>query len=344
MSTLTIPNPIVAGTPINSSPVNANFAAIATWANGNVDNSNIGALGLYASQIKPLTAAQATFGATATGVGYKFLANDATATPLTVSGVSAQSVDIQQWTPTSGGSVVTAIDKNGGLYFPTAGTLTATYQIVQSTNVLAFNVPTGKFFEFFVNGVAQAGVSTNGFFFSPAAGLPGGATGSFFQAGAANSAVKALDFGNALGAGRFSRMGSLGDTVNTIVGSVFEFAESSAGVLATMDATANLGLGGTLHQTSHRALKQRIQYVDPEEALKVVLDTKIARYDFISEDPHDSGNTRHASFIADETPWQLSGGPGYEHADPQKTASYALAAIAALYAKVVALEGKLPAA
>jgi hypothetical protein len=99
-----------------------------------------------------------------------------------------------------------------------------------------------------------------------------------------------------------------------------------------------MGLLGTLHQMSRRELKQRIEYISPKDALRVVLATKIARYDFTEEDEHESGKTRHASFIADETPWELSGGAGYEHADPQKTASYGLAAIAALHDRIAALE------
>lgn len=55
---------------------------------GLVDNVNVGALGFYPSQLLPTTAAQATFGSTATGVSFKFLANDATANGLIVSSVS----------------------------------------------------------------------------------------------------------------------------------------------------------------------------------------------------------------------------------------------------------------
>ncbi len=40
-TTLTIPNSFTAGTGIQSVPVNQNFTAIANWANGNIDNSNI---------------------------------------------------------------------------------------------------------------------------------------------------------------------------------------------------------------------------------------------------------------------------------------------------------------
>lgn len=97
MSLLTVPNTFTNGTGpaniIDATQMNANFTAVATAVNN-----------IYPSQILPITSGQATFGATATGVGYKFLANDATAVPLTVSGVSGQSADIFDVTLTSGGT------------------------------------------------------------------------------------------------------------------------------------------------------------------------------------------------------------------------------------------------
>jgi hypothetical protein len=44
MSTLSIPNSFVASTTILSAQVNANFSAIAAWANGNIGSDNIGTL------------------------------------------------------------------------------------------------------------------------------------------------------------------------------------------------------------------------------------------------------------------------------------------------------------
>lgn len=174
MSTLTIPNSIVAGTPINSNPVNVNFAAIATWANGNVDNTNIGAGGIFASQIKATVAGQAQFGATATGVGYKFVANDLTAIPLIVSGVSGQNVDLFDVTLTSGGTKALFVDSlgklnSGGIILtatPAGGTGGQVF--IQNdqgaTNGLQFNVPTGSTngFRFTVNGVNLFSIDKNG--------------------------------------------------------------------------------------------------------------------------------------------------------------------------------------
>jgi hypothetical protein len=57
----TIPNVFSTGTVINAAPFNANFSALQTCGN-NIDNSNIGSSGLYASQLIPTTGAQASFG------------------------------------------------------------------------------------------------------------------------------------------------------------------------------------------------------------------------------------------------------------------------------------------
>jgi len=116
VSTLTIPNTFVNGTTINAAPFNSNFGAITTWSTA-IDNTNIGPAGLFPNQLLPTTGAQATFGATAVGVGYKFLANDATATPLTVSGVSGQSADILDVTLTSGGTNAFKIASAGAATF-----------------------------------------------------------------------------------------------------------------------------------------------------------------------------------------------------------------------------------
>ncbi len=113
MSTLVLPYTAVANQVAPSASYNANDAAIVAWST-TIDHSNtVNSTGFYASDIKPLTAAEATFGATATGVGYKFLANDITAVPLTVSGVSGQSADIFDVTLTSGGTKAISVSAAG---------------------------------------------------------------------------------------------------------------------------------------------------------------------------------------------------------------------------------------
>ena len=63
-NTVTIPNTFVNGQFIDANLFNQNFQSIVTFANGNIDATNIGALGLYGSQIKPTSVAEATLGGT----------------------------------------------------------------------------------------------------------------------------------------------------------------------------------------------------------------------------------------------------------------------------------------
>ena len=63
-NTVAIPNTFVNGQFIDANLFNQNFQAIATFANGNVDATNIGAAGIYGSQIIPTNVTQAIFGGT----------------------------------------------------------------------------------------------------------------------------------------------------------------------------------------------------------------------------------------------------------------------------------------
>lgn len=65
---VSLPYSFSPGNLIYSAQVNANFTAVANAVNS-IDNTNIGASGIYASQIIPTTALQAVFGGTQT---YKF--------------------------------------------------------------------------------------------------------------------------------------------------------------------------------------------------------------------------------------------------------------------------------
>jgi hypothetical protein len=62
MSLITIPYTFTPFTTAYSAQVNSNFSTIATAINGNLDNTNIGSAGIYASQIIPTNSTQATFG------------------------------------------------------------------------------------------------------------------------------------------------------------------------------------------------------------------------------------------------------------------------------------------
>jgi hypothetical protein len=85
-TTCTIPYIFTNGTTINAAPFNSNFTALQTCGN-NIDNTNIGSAGIYASQVIPLTAAEATFGG---ALGYTF-------TTTLTSSVAAGSADALAW-------------------------------------------------------------------------------------------------------------------------------------------------------------------------------------------------------------------------------------------------------
>jgi hypothetical protein len=85
-TTCTIPYVFTNGTTINAAPFNSNFTALQTCGN-NIDNTNIGSAGIYASQVIPLTAAEATFGG---ALGYTF-------TTTLTSSVAAGSADALAW-------------------------------------------------------------------------------------------------------------------------------------------------------------------------------------------------------------------------------------------------------
>lgn len=106
MSTLTITNSFSPGATIQSSLMNANFTAISTWANGQIDNGNVGTLGFYASQIIPTNTAQATFGGTSAytlPAGLNFAGTTANAiTSATTGAVTAFNFNNNAGTPTTG--------------------------------------------------------------------------------------------------------------------------------------------------------------------------------------------------------------------------------------------------
>lgn len=81
----------VNGEILTATILNPNLQTIYSWANGGVDNTNIGSAGIFASQLKPTNTAQATFG----GVfGYTFGPGFGTAqVPLTIACAAGISVD-----------------------------------------------------------------------------------------------------------------------------------------------------------------------------------------------------------------------------------------------------------
>jgi hypothetical protein len=110
VSNLVIPNSFAAGTTISAYQMNSNFAAISSWANTNVDHSNIGSDGIYASQVIPASSAQATFGGS---FGYTIAPGVAAQVPLTVAGTSFQTSDLFDVALTPGGTKALAVTAAG---------------------------------------------------------------------------------------------------------------------------------------------------------------------------------------------------------------------------------------
>lgn len=77
----TVPYVFTTGATIQAGPFNANFSTLQACGNS-IDNSNIGANGIYASQLIPTTSTQATFGG---GQPYTF-SNGLSAGPITLTG------------------------------------------------------------------------------------------------------------------------------------------------------------------------------------------------------------------------------------------------------------------
>ena len=90
MPLLIIPNVFINGTVADADLVNQNYNATANVVNA-LDYQNIGALGIFASDVRPTTEAQATFGGS---VGYRFLAYDQNSVPLTIRGNPTQAAHV----------------------------------------------------------------------------------------------------------------------------------------------------------------------------------------------------------------------------------------------------------
>jgi hypothetical protein len=184
MSALSIPNLFSPNTLIQSSQVNSNFNAISAWANGNVDNSNIGAAGVYASQIIPTNAAQATFGGAlpfkfSNGlIGGLLISSGGDSTVgLTVtgatSGQTADYIDVTQSGQSAGNVFKVGFSGNvtqlgAHIFTAPGGAITGQVGISNDNNGgvngLLFNVPTGSTngFSFNVQGTAKARIQAGG--------------------------------------------------------------------------------------------------------------------------------------------------------------------------------------
>lgn len=123
----TIPNTFTAGTAAVASQVNANFTSLQSCAN-NIDHTNMGAAGIYASQIIPDSTAHATFGGV---VEYAFPTTIALAS---LTGPDCLSVDASHNVQTAAANCVKSIATTGNGI--TVSNSTDAYTIGLANNLL----------------------------------------------------------------------------------------------------------------------------------------------------------------------------------------------------------------
>lgn len=123
---------------------------------------------------------------------------------------------------------------------------------------------------------------------------------------------------------------------------------ATAHIYPSADNTYDLGISTTndwrdvfcqrgAFNGSSITLKRNIAPLDPTEALAAVLATEIVRYQYKPTDPDDTAAERlHIGFIAEQAPDMLS--PDHQTVTPQTTAAVALAAVQALYARLLEVE------
>lgn len=130
-----IPNVFTNGvSAVSATTTNANNSFLVGCATS-VDNTQIGSAGIYASQIIPTTVGQATFGGTT--VGYSFGGYPSGVVPLTIYGVTSQSVDILDVLLTNGGTNVFKIGSTGVVTFSVAS------NVFSNATPLTFSSTTG---------------------------------------------------------------------------------------------------------------------------------------------------------------------------------------------------------
>lgn len=132
-TTCTVPNSFTNGTTADANQVNANFSSLQACGN-NIDHTNVGAAGIYASQIIPTSTAQATFGG---AVGYVFNPGVTSVVPVTISNAASPTVDYFD-VKTSGGTLQFAVDKSANI----VGTTTTSIFFGQATGNGQIGTPT----------------------------------------------------------------------------------------------------------------------------------------------------------------------------------------------------------
>lgn len=194
-----VPNVFSNGTTADANQVNANFSALVNCGN-NIDNTNIGGNGIYASQIKPTTTGQGTFGG---AIGYTFNPNAVGQVSLTITNAASPTVDYLD-VQSSTGTKYLSVDKNGVLntngapVFGGVPTWTGAIPVAQggtgATSLSAAHIAvTNANNNFSSAQTFGSGIATDGA--TPTAnGLIGGGTGAALNLYSAASAATAVSF------------------------------------------------------------------------------------------------------------------------------------------------------
>lgn len=200
-TTLSIPTSFTAGSTISSSQMNGNFNAVAAWANGNIDSTNVGSAGINPVKVLCTTTATCTFGSAQT---YIFNPNSAAVVPLSLTNAGSDTADYLDITANGGGAGgVFKVDKNsnattGGVILAApVATPTASSVWVQNdggaTNGLSINVPASSTngIAFKVAGVVSDSIDANGQFdLNPVTGtVTAGSVGLVNDNGATNGMI-----------------------------------------------------------------------------------------------------------------------------------------------------------
>ncbi len=261
-------NVFTAGTTANPTPVNQNFANLVTCAQ-NIDNTNIGSAGIYASQIVPTNASQATFGGSQT---YTF--------PAAISGglTSAGSLAALSASFGTGG-----LSTTGALSVGTNATVGGTLGVTGAVTAPSL-ATTG-------NATVGGTLGVTGAMTAPSLALSGNITGS--QAGFAG-VIQGQDGIQLTGytiptSGYLLSIGATSGTAMDIVGYA-----SGAGL--SILNNAGIGymnvVGGTYTNSSDRRLKMHIRPL--QTGLRTVMALRPRKYDWRDGSGHELG------FIAQE--------------------------------------------
>lgn len=183
------PNTFTTGQVIDAGQLNADWDVLYAWANGQVDNTNIGTAGIFASQIKPTSPAQATF---SSAWGWTITDTSPSQITLTVNAPNGQTAPIlnaavngvNQFSVASDGSV----NSNGALNLNASST-SGVFQTNTTGSLPAFifnnyntTPTTGDIARFQLNGSTKFTIQNSGIpTWTGALGLAQGGTGSTSQ-------------------------------------------------------------------------------------------------------------------------------------------------------------------